>query len=152
MVKSFIIVIVVAWILLTSFTAYLTFYQRYIPKNAHVEPIYFQYGHLEQQPEGRLEFTGPDPYSTMLRHEQAYDVSIHLHVPTSDINFNLGNFMVTVELETKNGTVLAQSSRPVKQKGQIKRECFKTSLFRLFFDINQIHNVFFMYWQKHYLY
>jgi hypothetical protein len=39
-------------------------------------------------------------------------VSIQLHVPTSDINFNLGNFMVNVELLSNNGTTLATSSRP----------------------------------------
>lgn len=50
-----------------------------------------------------------------MRHEQAYDVSVQLHVPTSDINFDLGNFMVHVELQTKNGTILAESSRPVRQ-------------------------------------
>ncbi|CAO0789722.1 unnamed protein product [Mucor circinelloides] len=109
-VKSLVIIIVVAWILLTSFTAYLTFYQRYIPKTAHVEPIYFQYTDIER-PQGQVYFRGPNPVMP-LRHEQAYDVSVQLHVPTSDINFDLGNFMVHVELQTKNGTVLAESSRP----------------------------------------
>ncbi|KAK4517371.1 uncharacterized protein ATC70_000706 [Mucor velutinosus] len=109
-VKSLVIIIVVAWILLTSFTAYLTFYQRYIPKTAHVEPIYFQYLDIER-PQGQVHFKGPNPVMP-LRHEQAYDVSVQLHVPTSDINFDLGNFMVHVELQTKNGTVLAESSRP----------------------------------------
>lgn len=59
-VKSLVIIIVVAWILLTSFTAYLTFYQRYIPKTAHVEPIYFQYTDIER-PQGRVYFKGPNP-------------------------------------------------------------------------------------------
>lgn len=113
MVKTFIIIIVVAWILLTSVTAYITFYQRYIPKNAHIEPIYFQYTGL-QQPQGYVQFPKTDLSLQTLRHQQAYDVSIQLHVPTSDINFNLGNFMVNVELEAKNGIVLAESSRPVK--------------------------------------
>lgn len=59
-VKSLVIIIVVAWILLTSFTAYLTFYQRYIPKTAHVEPIYFQYTDIER-PQGQVYFRGPNP-------------------------------------------------------------------------------------------
>lgn len=33
-------------------------------------------------------------------------------MPTSDINFDLGNFMVHVELLTQNGTSLVKSSRP----------------------------------------
>lgn len=60
MIKSLVIVILVAWILMTSFTAYLTFYQRYIPKTAHIEPIYFQYSNTDL-PKGQVQFTGPNP-------------------------------------------------------------------------------------------
>lgn len=60
MIKSLVVIIVTAWILMTSFTAYLTFYQRYIPKTAHVEPIYFQYTQVEL-PQGQVQFTGPNP-------------------------------------------------------------------------------------------
>lgn len=41
-----------------------------------------------------------------------YDVSIQLHVPTSNTNFDIGNFMIDVELQTKNGTSILRSSRP----------------------------------------
>ncbi|KAI8377169.1 putative adipose-regulatory protein-domain-containing protein [Choanephora cucurbitarum] len=109
-VQSIVMTIVIGWILLTSFTAYITFYQRYIPKTAHVEPIYFQYdSHL--YPQSTIQLKGPHP-SMPLRNDQRYDVSIQLHVPTSDVNFDLGNFMVHVELKTENGTCLAESSRP----------------------------------------
>ena len=109
-IKSLVVIIVVAWIILTSFTAYLTFYQRYIPKTAHVEPIYFQYT-SQDFPQGQVQFRGPNLLAP-LRSDQAYDVSVQLHVPTSDINFDLGNFMVNVELLTKKGEILATSSRP----------------------------------------
>ncbi|KAG2201340.1 hypothetical protein INT47_001428 [Mucor saturninus] len=110
MIKSLVVVILVAWILMTSFTAYLTFYQRYIPKTAHIEPIYFQYSNTDL-PKGQVQFTGPNPVMP-LRSDQAYDISVQLHMPTSDINFDLGNFMVHVELLTQNGTSLVTSSRP----------------------------------------
>lgn len=58
-IKSLVVIIVVAWIILTSFTAYLTFYQRYIPKTAHVEPIYFQYTQ-DYLPQGQVQFKGPN--------------------------------------------------------------------------------------------
>ncbi|KAI8645962.1 putative adipose-regulatory protein-domain-containing protein [Parasitella parasitica] len=109
-IKSLATIIVVVWIFLTSFTAYLTFYQRYIPKTAHIEPIYFQYTNIER-PWGKVYFSGPNP-NMPLRHEQAYDVSVQLHVPASDVNFDLGNFMVHAQLLTRNGTVLAESNRP----------------------------------------
>ncbi|KAI9256218.1 putative adipose-regulatory protein-domain-containing protein [Sporodiniella umbellata] len=105
-IKSFVLVVLISWVLLTSFTAYLTFYQRYIPKNAHTEPVFFRYDAVPPQANVLL---GPQ---TVLRNEQAYDVSLLLHVPTSDINFELGNFMIQVDLKTHNGTILSQSHRP----------------------------------------
>lgn len=41
-----------------------------------------------------------------------YDVSVQLHVPTSDVNFAIGNFMINLELQTRNGSTILQSSRP----------------------------------------
>ncbi|CAO3632426.1 unnamed protein product [Cunninghamella blakesleeana] len=115
MIKSAIFMVVFVWILLTSITAYLTFYQHYVPRTLHKESIYFQYGHVGErnlvEPFGLVDFT--NGYSKApLRHEQAYNVYVQLHVPTSDINFNLGNFMVDVKLLTQDNTVLAHSSRP----------------------------------------
>ncbi|KAG0789473.1 hypothetical protein G6F22_006697 [Rhizopus arrhizus] len=48
----------------------------------------------------------------LLATDQAYDVSVQLYVPTSDINFNLGNFMVQLDLLLHNGSLLTTSSRP----------------------------------------
>ncbi|SAM05110.1 hypothetical protein [Absidia glauca] len=115
MIKSAIIMVVFVWILLTSITAYLTFYQQYVPRTVHNEPIFFQYGHVDQrtvvEPKGTIDLTRG--YQTApLRHEQAYDVFVKLHVPTSDINFDLGNFMVTAELLSQDGVIVSQSSRP----------------------------------------
>lgn len=70
MVKSLVVVILVAWILMTSFTAYLTFYQRYIPKTAHIEPIYFQYSNTDL-PKGEVRFSGPNP--TMVKKNYVFD-------------------------------------------------------------------------------
>jgi hypothetical protein len=47
-----------------------------------------------------------------LRHDQVYDVSVQLKVPTSDINFGIGNFMIDVQLQTNNGSTIKRSSRP----------------------------------------
>ncbi|KAI8384098.1 putative adipose-regulatory protein-domain-containing protein [Blakeslea trispora] len=110
-VKSLVLTVIIGWILLTSFTAYITFYQRYIPKTAHVEPIYFQYDRENLHPQTTVQLKGSHP-AMPLRNEQTYDISVQLHVPTSDINFDIGNFMVHVQLKTQNGTCLAESSRP----------------------------------------
>lgn len=41
-----------------------------------------------------------------------YDVSVQLHVPTSDTNFDIGNFMIDLGLNAQNGSVILHSSRP----------------------------------------
>ncbi|KAI1304445.1 Berardinelli-Seip congenital lipodystrophy 2 (seipin) [Mortierella claussenii] len=48
----------------------------------------------------------------ILRGEQAYDISVWLTVPTSSTNVGLGNFMIKVQLQNRNGQALITSSRP----------------------------------------
>lgn len=57
-----------------------------------------------------------------LRHEQTYDVFVRLHVPTSDINFDLGNFMVQTWLQTREGDTVVHSSRPAILRYQSKAQ------------------------------
>ncbi|KAJ8661207.1 hypothetical protein O0I10_002956 [Lichtheimia ornata] len=111
LIKSTAMVIVFLMILTTSIGAYLTFYRQYVPQTAHIEPIFFQYDQQVEGPTDRIDLTRGQPY-TPLRHEQTYDVSVQLHVPTSDINFDLGNFMIRIWLQTSNGSSILHSSRP----------------------------------------
>ncbi|KAI7854643.1 putative adipose-regulatory protein-domain-containing protein [Circinella umbellata] len=120
-IKGTAIVIVLLWVLLTSITAYITFYRQYVPKTAHIEPIYFQYHQQQEGPLGVVDLTHGKSYAP-LRHEQAYDVSIRLHVPTSDINFDLGNFMIKTWLQTADGTSVVHSSRPAILRYQSKTQ------------------------------
>ncbi|SAL96315.1 hypothetical protein [Absidia glauca] len=114
MIKSAITIVVFVWILLTSIAAYLTFYHHYVPQTLHSQPIFFQYGHIDQRnqvaPKGIIDLTG-GYQKVPLRHEQAYNVFVQLHVPNSNINFDLGNFMVNVELLSTDNAVISQSSR-----------------------------------------
>ncbi|KAF9581750.1 Berardinelli-Seip congenital lipodystrophy 2 (seipin) [Lunasporangiospora selenospora] len=47
-----------------------------------------------------------------LRADQAYDISVNLHVPTSEKNVAIGNFMVVVTLMREDGKAVVTSSRP----------------------------------------
>ncbi|KAI9499264.1 putative adipose-regulatory protein-domain-containing protein [Zychaea mexicana] len=120
-IKGTAIVIVLLWILLTSIAAYMTFYRQYIPKTSHTEPIYFQYHQQQEGPLGVVDLAKSQPYAP-LRHEQAYDVSVTLHVPTSDVNFDLGNFMIKTWLQTGDGTSVVHSSRPAILRYQSKTQ------------------------------
>ncbi|KAL9544291.1 hypothetical protein MBANPS3_007697 [Mucor bainieri] len=105
-VKTTVMVVTISWIIVTSIVAYIMFYNQYVPPITHVQPIWFHYKALQ----------GPtawvDIRSMPLRHEQVYDVSVQLHVPTSDTNFDIGNFMIDLGLNAENGSVILHSSRP----------------------------------------
>lgn len=62
MIKSAVTFVVFVWILLTSIAAYLTFYHHYVPQTLHSQPIFFQYGHIDQRnqvaPKGIIDLTG----------------------------------------------------------------------------------------------
>ncbi|CAG8499095.1 17673_t:CDS:2, partial [Cetraspora pellucida] len=64
-------------------------------------------------PTSEVDFTEGGQYSQILTAGQAYDVSIDLHVPASDRNIGLGNFMISLTLwsSATNDTVIT-SSRP----------------------------------------
>ncbi|KAL7314506.1 hypothetical protein PS15m_006068 [Mucor circinelloides] len=105
-VKTTVMVVTISWIIVTSIVAYIMFYNQYVPPITHVQPIWFNYKPL-QGPKALI-----DIRSMPLRHEQVYDVSIQLHVPTSDTNFDIGNFMIDLDLNAQNGSVILHSSRP----------------------------------------
>ncbi|KAI8083388.1 putative adipose-regulatory protein-domain-containing protein, partial [Gilbertella persicaria] len=110
-VKTTIFAITIVWIFVSSLAAYILFYHRYVPPITHVQPIWFQYSNKPTiGPSALIDITLSKP--TTLRHEQLYEVSVQLHMPTSDINFDIGNFMVTAELQTRNGLIISKSSRP----------------------------------------
>ncbi|CAG8745881.1 36263_t:CDS:2, partial [Racocetra persica] len=64
-------------------------------------------------PTSEVDFSEGGQYSQILTPGQAYDVSIDLHVPASDRNIGLGNFMISLALwsSATNDTVIT-SSRP----------------------------------------
>jgi len=109
-VKSIFITGSAVVLVLVAFLAYWSFYMIYIPKIAHVKPVYLQY-QKESSPYALIDFTENGQYDNFLTADQAYDVSIDLDVPSSDRNIALGNFMIGLELIAKNETVQI-SSRP----------------------------------------
>ncbi|KAI7900841.1 putative adipose-regulatory protein-domain-containing protein [Cokeromyces recurvatus] len=108
-VKTTVLFVSISWIIVTSLIAYVMFYQQYIPPIMHVQPIWFNY----QKAQGPTAIVNLiDSNKRHLRHEQVYDISVQLNVPTSDINFDIGNFMVQIQLYSKDGNVVLESSRP----------------------------------------
>ncbi|KAG9003950.1 hypothetical protein FRB94_000515 [Tulasnella sp. JGI-2019a] len=76
---------------------------RWLP-SGWVEPTFLQYGQ------------GSTPYAyTVLRNlksGQPYDINVKLVLPTSRSNYDIGNFMTSLTLQTLNNKTLATSQRP----------------------------------------
>ncbi|KAI8349554.1 putative adipose-regulatory protein-domain-containing protein [Mortierella sp. GBAus27b] len=101
-----------------ALVAYLSFYWIYIPQRGHAGQVHLQYdnpnnpGVLLATPTAWIDFSKGGKYSQFLRGDQAYNIAVNLHVPTSEKNVAIGNFMVKVEMFQANGEIVQQSSRP----------------------------------------
>ncbi|KAF8980502.1 Berardinelli-Seip congenital lipodystrophy 2 (seipin) [Entomortierella lignicola] len=116
---KFIVGLIVLLILVgVSFVAYVSFYWLYIPQRGHVGQIHLQYdkptapGVIGHGPTAEVDFLRGGRYGQFLRADQAYDISVNLHVPASEKNVEIGNFMVLVTLQRADGTPIMTSSRP----------------------------------------
>ncbi|KAJ5047537.1 uncharacterized protein L3040_003360 [Drepanopeziza brunnea f. sp. 'multigermtubi'] len=83
--------------------AYILFYYCYIPQIDIDRVIHLQYG------------DGPHPYgiaalSTSLTSQQAYDISLSLHLPRSPPNLHRGNFMLSLSLLSPSYTPLPSTT------------------------------------------
>ncbi|KAG0015461.1 hypothetical protein BGZ80_009848 [Entomortierella chlamydospora] len=101
-----------------STKAYVSFYWLYIPQRGHVGQVHLQYdrptapGIIGHGPTAEVDFLRGGRYGQFLRADQAYDISVNLHVPASEKNVAIGNFMVLVTLQRADGTPIMTSSRP----------------------------------------
>ncbi|KAL1918345.1 uncharacterized protein VTP21DRAFT_3005 [Calcarisporiella thermophila] len=110
-VKSFFITLGVSFLMGVAVLAYGAFWYMWIPRVENVVPIYLQYGR-DTNPSAIIDFAAIGLPSPFLTADLAYDVSVELHVPVSERNVEIGNFMVNLELQGENGKVVHSSSRP----------------------------------------
>ncbi|KAI8985370.1 putative adipose-regulatory protein-domain-containing protein [Pilobolus umbonatus] len=115
-VKTTVLFMTISSIIVTSMVVYILFYHYYVPPVMHSHPVWFQYDYgvtpKSSGPHALIDIMQGIKKSGHLRHDQHYDISVQLHVPTSDINFNIGNFMVHVQLQLENGTTVLSAKRP----------------------------------------
>ncbi|CAJ0883714.1 12228_t:CDS:10 [Entrophospora sp. SA101] len=110
-IKSIFIFVAVSTLVSFAFLSYIAFYYVYIPKIAHSKPVHLQY-HQDKLIHSMIDFTENGLYSDFLTADQAYDISIDLDVPESDRNIDLGNFMINLELKSKDNNTIQSSGRP----------------------------------------
>ncbi|KAI9596840.1 putative adipose-regulatory protein-domain-containing protein [Syncephalis fuscata] len=96
--------------------AYAGFYYFYVPKVAHSAPVYLDFGSTAH-PMARVDFDTMKEHQ-FLSYDQDYDVTVDMYLPNSDRNYEIGNFMVKVDLVADDGTIVHSSSRPAIMKFQ----------------------------------
>ncbi|KAK9766377.1 hypothetical protein K7432_004596 [Basidiobolus ranarum] len=117
LVKTFVSAVVFLGLLATAIFAYASFYMIHIPKVAHDAPVFLQYSSSSGPLSAEVLFTDYKP-AQFLRYGQGYDVVLDVHVPSSEQNTALGNFMVQVQLRNAEGKVLHESARSAILKYQ----------------------------------
>ncbi|KAJ2762846.1 hypothetical protein IWQ56_004956, partial [Coemansia nantahalensis] len=102
----------VASAVVSSILLYGVFYRLYVPQLLHEAPVYLQYAAWPgANATAVVDFVPASDYK-FLSTSQAYSVVLDLDVPTSDVNEQIGNFMVAVEMRSRQGAVMHQSARP----------------------------------------
>lgn len=116
------IVLTIAWILLTvAVSLYATFRFFYLPTSSHVAPIHLNFNSTDKLPIAEVQLAPTD--SWLLRAGQAYDVSIALDVPESEVNRDHGMTMVQLTLRaTSTGTTWTSTRHTmVRYKSRLHR-------------------------------
>jgi hypothetical protein len=97
-------------LLLTSVFIYLIIYFISMPIVERTEPVFLDYS--SSIPTAVLDLRLQDKMPVLMKPNQKYSLGLELTVPDSDSNLALGNFMVSMELIGKSGS-LTKWSRPV---------------------------------------
>ncbi|KAI8050545.1 putative adipose-regulatory protein-domain-containing protein [Syncephalis plumigaleata] len=113
--------------------AYAGFYYFYVPKIAHSAPVYLDFSN-NGNPTAHVDF-GLTDNRQLLSYDQDYDVTIDMFLPNSDRNYEIGNFMVKVDLVADDGTIVHSSSRPAILKFQSPMLRIASTAARLIFLI-----------------
>lgn len=114
MYKAAIISVFLSAILWISIFMYVVFYYTYMPNVTHVRPVHLQFKSCDEQvgicsfPSAHVQLTRK---SSMLMAAQPYRVKLILEMPESQINKDLGMFMVCAQMRAKGGKLVSSSCR-----------------------------------------
>ncbi|XP_028162880.1 seipin isoform X2 [Ostrinia furnacalis] len=101
----------IVWI---SVFMYVVFYYTYMPNVTHVRPVHLQFKSCDEQmgicsfPSAHVQLT---KRSHMLMAAQPYRIKLILEMPETQINKDLGMFMVCTQMRAKGGVLVSSSCR-----------------------------------------
>lgn len=114
MFRSGIIVITAIVIVWISLFLYAAFYYAYMPSISHVRPVHLQFKSCDDSkgicsfPSAHVQLTKKQQ---LLMVGQPYKVNLHLEMPESPANRELGMFMVCAQLRDRNGVLVGNACR-----------------------------------------
>ncbi|KAJ3128571.1 hypothetical protein HK098_003997 [Nowakowskiella sp. JEL0407] len=111
-------------IISNSIGLYSIFYSSYMPKALTTVPAYLQFQENETQPYAYVSLNRDLKNDKILGLDQRYQIGIEIVAPDSERNLELGNFMISMTLCSKDNKTIAQSIRPALLR-------YKSPLFRL---------------------
>ncbi|CAK9804464.1 Seipin [Anthophora quadrimaculata] len=103
--------ILIVWLSVFLYTA---FYYAYVPSISYVRPVHLEFQSCSEQkgicsfPSAYVQLTSKQE---LLMVGQPYKVNLHLEMPESPTNKELGMFMVCAELRTREGVLMEQACR-----------------------------------------
>ncbi|XP_053620786.1 seipin [Plodia interpunctella] len=101
-------------ILWISIFMYVIFYYTYMPNVTHVRPVHLQFKSCEENmgtcsfPSAHVQLTRR---ASMLMSTQSYHIKLVLDMPESQMNKDLGMFMVCAQMRAKGGVLVSSSCR-----------------------------------------
>ncbi|XP_015593884.1 seipin [Cephus cinctus] len=104
--------ILVVWVSIFLYTA---FYYAYMPSMSYVRPVHLQFKSCDET-KGICSF--PSAYVQLTKKQQLlmvgqpYKVNLHLEMPESPANKELGMFMVCAQLRSRDGVLVEHACRP----------------------------------------
>ncbi|XP_069363338.1 seipin [Maniola hyperantus] len=112
--RAAIVLVFLSAILWISIFLYVIFYYTYMPNVTHVRPVHLQFKSCDENmgvcsfPSAHVQLT---KRSQMLMAAQPYRIKLILEVPESQINKDIGMFMVCAQLRAAGGALVSASCR-----------------------------------------
>ncbi|KAF7721062.1 Berardinelli-Seip congenital lipodystrophy 2 (seipin) [Apophysomyces ossiformis] len=102
-IKTIVVAITVAWLIMTSVAAYLMFYRRYVPKITHIEPIWFQYDSYPVPTDFVDLSAGAKNYAAILRYQSGAQRILHVFAKALPLLVGLAEESQTVIIPMMEG-------------------------------------------------
>ncbi|XP_045781337.1 seipin isoform X2 [Maniola jurtina] len=130
--RAAIVLVFLSALLWISIFLYVIFYYTYMPNVTHVRPVHLQFKSCDENmgvcsfPSAHVQLT---KRSQMLMAAQPYRIKLILEVPESQINKDIGMFMVCAQLRAAGGALVSASCRSAMLRHRSRLHTVMRTLF-----------------------